>query len=153
MIPATMAALELPSPRANGMRLTMWYLSGGMGFAAVSNAALTPVTRRFEASLGISAAPSPSAVISKASARDTVTSVQRSTASPMQSYLSSCESAKRLENQSPEACFGDRCNRESYPGPQLADVAGTRTVTDCRGIEFSSSTAIRDAMRRRMRSS
>jgi hypothetical protein len=54
-----------------------------------------------------------------------VTSVQRSTARP----------------------------RQSKPGPMLADVAGTRTVTDRRGCEFSSSMVIRAAMRRRIRSS
>lgn len=40
-----------------------------------------------------------------------------------------------------------------HPGPTLAEVAGTRTVTEFRGTELSSSTATRAAMRRRIFSS
>ena len=87
MMPATMAALDDPRPRAYGIRLTTWYLRVGIGFLAASKAALTPTTMKLLLSFGICDAPSPSATISNLSARSTVTSDHKSTANPKQSSM------------------------------------------------------------------
>eukprot|EP00732_Lithocolla_globosa_P004749 Lithocolla_globosa_v1_NODE_4524_length_1417_cov_15.572687.p2 type:complete len:153 gc:universal NODE_4524_length_1417_cov_15.572687:648-1106(+) len=100
--PETMAAELDPKPRAKGMRLIRVYLRAGTGFCAFSKAFCKPTQTRLVASRGSSSSPSP--VISKEndSATSTVSSFQMSSAIPI----------------------------ESNPGPMLAVVAGTCTVTD-----------------------
>src|SRR5215470_4914864 len=99
--PATHAAALEPRPRLGGIRFTQRRITPWKGRPASSKAWRTARATTLSAPVGSAPAPSPSTVTATRSLSSAVTSLWSPSASPS----------------------------TSKPGPMLADVAGTRTVT------------------------